>query len=78
MRRMKREDLDAIVDFLYFGEANVHQENLDAFLALAEELKLKGLSGEDVGEKETHFSSAAPNPKKYMKLTQKFSNVSSK
>ena len=78
MRGMKREDLDAIVDFLYFGEANVHQENLDAFLALAEELKLKGLSGEDVGEKETHFSSATPNPKQSMKSTQKFSNVSSK
>ena len=51
MRGMKREDLDAIVDFLYFGEANVHQENLDAFLALAEELKLKGLTGQqDVSE----------------------------
>ena len=78
MRGIKREDLDAIVDFLYFGDANVYQENLDAFLALAEELKLKGLSGEDVGEKETHFSSATPNPKQSMKSTQKFSNVSSK
>ena len=33
------------VDFLYCGEANVPQENLDSFLALAEELKLKGLMG---------------------------------
>ena len=32
------------MDFLYCGEANVYQENLDAFLALAEELKLKGLT----------------------------------
>ena len=63
MRGMKREDLDAIVDFLYYGEANVYQENLDTFLALAEELKLKGLSGEDVGEKAANFSSASPNPK---------------
>ena len=75
---MKREDLDAIVDFLYYGEAKVYQENLDTFLALAEELKLKGLSGEDVGEKATHFSSASPNPKQSIKPTQKFSNVSSK
>ena len=78
MRGMKRGDLDAIVDFLYYGEAKVYQENLDTFLALAEELKLKGLSGEDVGEKATHFSSATPNPKQSMKPTQKFSNVSSK
>ena len=33
------------MDFLYCGEAKVLQENLDVFLALAEELKLKGLSG---------------------------------
>merc|ERR1711997_974887 len=45
MRGVKSEDLVAIVDFLYFGEANVYQERLDAFLTIAEELKLKGLSG---------------------------------
>ena len=44
MRALKSEDLIAIMDFLYFGEANVFQENLDSFLALAEELKLKGLT----------------------------------
>ena len=42
MRGMKSEDLSAIVDFLYRGEANVFQENLDSFLAIAEELQLKG------------------------------------
>ena len=39
--------LSAIIDFLYFGEANVFQENLDSFLAIAEELKLKGLTGQN-------------------------------
>jgi len=39
------EDLVAMIDFLYFGEANVYQENLDSFLAVAEELQLKGLMG---------------------------------
>ena len=38
----------AILDFLYFGEANVDQENLDSFLAIAEELKLKGLTVEEL------------------------------
>ena len=42
-RGVKSEDLAAIVDFLYCGEANVYQENLDSFLALAEEFQLKGL-----------------------------------
>jgi len=45
MRGVKSEDLVAIIDFLYYGEANVYQENIDAFLAIAEELKLKGLTG---------------------------------
>ena len=34
-----------MVDFLYYGEANVNQESLDVFLGLAEELRLKGLTG---------------------------------
>ena len=45
MTGLKAEDLVAMVDFLYYGEANVNQESLDAFLGLAEELKLKGLTG---------------------------------
>ena len=42
---MKADDLLAMVDFLYRGEANIFQENLDSFLAIAEELQLKGLMG---------------------------------
>ena len=45
MRGMKSHDLMAIVDFFYCGEANVFQENLESFLAIAEELQLKGLMG---------------------------------
>ena len=45
MRGIKSDNLVAMVDFLYFGETNVNQESLDAFLGLAEELKLKGLTG---------------------------------
>ena len=45
MRGLKSEDLVAIVDFLYFGEANIYQENLDSFLAIADEFQLKGLRG---------------------------------
>jgi hypothetical protein len=45
MRGIKSEDLAAIVDFMYRGETNIDQENLDGFLAIAEELNLKGLTG---------------------------------
>ena len=46
MRGLSSNTLAAILDFLYFGEANVAQENLDDFLSLASELKLKGLVDE--------------------------------
>ena len=36
-----------MVDFLYHGEANVYQENLDSFLAMSEELHLKGQTGKN-------------------------------
>ena len=45
MRGLKSEELEAVVDFLYYGEANIVEEKLETFLAIAEELKLKGLEG---------------------------------
>ena len=50
MKGIKSRSLTAIIDFLYLGEANVVQEELDNFLALAEELQLKGL-GNNAEEK---------------------------
>ena len=43
MRGVKYDNLLAVLDFLYRGETNIFQENLDSFLAIAEELQLKGL-----------------------------------
>ena len=36
----------SILNFLYFGEANINQEYLDYFLAIAEDIELKGLTGQ--------------------------------
>ena len=50
-----------ILDFLYFGEANIYQEDLDSFLAIAEDIELKGLTGQiskdplEEEEKPTYF-----------------------
>ena len=70
MRGLKSEDLVAIVDFLYCGEANIFQENLDSFLAIAEELQLKGLMGKTeekveniVGEEKQESQMAKPMTK---------------
>ena len=45
MRGLKAKDLEAAIDFMYTGEANIFQDDLDCFLNLAEELKLNGLTG---------------------------------
>ena len=45
MREVVFEDLASILDFLYFGEANVCKDNLDSFLSVAEQLKISGLMG---------------------------------
>ena len=64
MRGVKSEDLSAVVDFLYRGEANVYQDNLDSFLAIAEELKLKGLIGGKANADEVTESSYFNGPLK--------------
>ena len=61
MRGLKSKDLSAILDFLYLGEANVYQDDLDSFLALAEELKLKGLTG-SVENKSNYDQNTAKMP----------------
>ena len=46
LRGFQSKDMVSILDFLYFGEANVFQEDLDSFLAIAEEIRLKGLTNQ--------------------------------
>ena len=53
MRGMKYDDLLAIVNLLYFDEANVRKENVDSFLKIAEELQLQGLTREVEGDKKS-------------------------
>merc|ERR1719494_1181845 len=60
MRGVRPDNLMAMVDFFYYGEANVYQENLESFFHLAEELQLKGLRGNQT-EKEAKVS---PKPTK--------------
>ena len=41
---MKFTDLQAVLNFMYHGEVNVAQEDLNSFLAVAEDLRVKGLT----------------------------------
>ena len=70
MRGVKAKDLVAIVDFLYCGESNVEQEHLEVFLALADELRLKGLAGSGESNDDKYFSEKPPEKKRAAKKLQ--------
>ena len=42
-----------MLDFLYFGEANIAQEKLENFLAIASELELEGLANQNFKDEHT-------------------------
>ena len=67
MRGVRSENLLAMVDFFYLGEAKVRQENLDTFLLLAEDLQLKGLRGNQA-EKEAEIFQEPPTQSPQSKL----------
>ena len=44
LKGVKYRELLSILDFMYFGEVNVAQDELNSFLTVAEDLKVKGLT----------------------------------
>jgi len=58
LRGMKLNNLQSVIEFMYNGEANVAQEELNSFLAVAEELKIKGLTENQPNKKQGNSSSA--------------------
>jgi len=47
LKGVKYTEIVSILNFMYHGEVNVTQEDLNGFLAVAEELKVKGLTQND-------------------------------
>ena len=47
IRGLTKDHLEALLDFIYLGEATIEKENLGDFLSLANELKIKGLDFEE-------------------------------
>jgi len=57
---VKLSNLKQVLDFMYNGEVNVAQEELNTFLNVAEELKVKGLSGDQSSIKQKCNSTIPP------------------
>ena len=50
MKGVRMADMESIVHFMYHGEANVALEDLESFLAAANELQIKGLTAPSVNQ----------------------------
>ena len=51
------DDLNNIMDYIYNGEVQIFQENLDRFLTIAQKFKLEGLMGNDESHQNDHGES---------------------
>jgi len=63
LKGVKYTDLQSVLNFMYHGEVNVAQEELNSFLAVAEDLKVKGLTQNQSQAENTKTESHNPPPK---------------
>ena len=52
---LSKQDLDNVLNYMYNGEVNIYQEDLDRFLAVAQRLKLEGLLEGKQEEEDTGY-----------------------
>jgi len=52
---VKLKDMKNLIDFMYNGEATVSHEDLDKFMSVAHDLKVKGLTRSDFSESSTKY-----------------------
>ena len=55
LKGFKSKELNSLMNYIYHGVADIYQDDLDLFLAKAEELQLNGMAGDERvrNEKET-------------------------
>lgn len=72
LRGIPKQELTSMLDFMYQGEVSIGQDRLAAFLAVAEDLQVKGLTNSDPKE-----SQKSPSPAKTNRRKMHFSPSSS-
>ena len=53
LKNVRFTDLQSVLNFMYHGEVNVAQEELNSFLAVAEDLRVKGLTQSSSGQSQS-------------------------
>ena len=82
MNGIKSQELNQIMDYIYEGEVQILQENLDYFLDVAQKLRINGLTGGDTkqenyteDEKEADGSEYFPKVEDYETSLEEISEV---
>jgi len=65
LRGVKYKELENVLNFMYQGEVNVAQEDLNTFLSVAEELQVKGLTQGNNGSAQQSSKHTAPKSEPY-------------
>jgi len=55
LKGVRYEDIISVLNFMYHGEVNVAQEDLNSFLSVAEDLQVKGLTQNNQKDQQTHL-----------------------
>ena len=55
------KELSQVIDYIYEGETNIFQEDLDSFLGIAQKLKIEGLTGQEKYEQDTSVNDLDEN-----------------
>ena len=76
MKGTGTEDLVTMVEFLYTGEVYVREKNLQKFLGLATELRLKGFDIADKSSLPVHQSAVSNSVQKEIKIWQHGKQIS--
>ena len=67
LKGIKFSDVEAVLEFIYHGEVNVEEANLNTFLGVAEELEVKGLVPDQGKEDSEGGSSLQSSASKFTK-----------
>ena len=74
---MAAREIPEIVDFIYYGLVNTYQEEINSFLAAAEELWLKGLAHSWSSENTNYINKGIEQFLKYVE-EKRFTNSKNK
>jgi len=75
IKGVKYDDLLSMLNFMYLGEVNIVQDELSSFLAVAEELRIKGLTPSIVSEAPNIVSPESPKQSRRPRVSTEKENL---